>query len=215
MAGLTQRGDIFYIKGIENDKVGGRKNRPAVVVSNNANNRHSDRIEIVYLTTQPKADLPTHVTIRSTGQVSTALCESVNTVHEDRFENYAGKCTEQEMEHIDIALMTSLGIEGNATPTRDISEYEELVQKQKKEIERLQSDMDTIERVNGELIIRNESLEQAQRTREILENTLQEAAEPITWTDEERVRTETERDIYKKMYEELINKLDMHKVVTE
>ena len=215
MAGLTQRGDIFYIKGIENDKVGGRKNRPAVVVSNNANNRHSDRIEIVYLTTQPKADLPTHVTIRSTGQVSTALCESVNTVHEDRFENYAGKCTEQEMEHIDIALMTSLGIEGNVTPTRDISEYEELVQKQKKEIERLQSDMDTIEKSNGELIIRNGSLEQAQRTREILESTLQEVAEPITWTDEERVRTETERDIYKKMYEELINKLDMHKVVTE
>ena len=190
MAGLTQRGDIFYIKGSENDKVGGRKNRPAVVVSNNANNRHSDRIEIVYLTTQPKADLPTHVTIRSTGTVSTALCESVNTVHEDRFENYAGKCTDQEMEHIDIALMTSLGIEGNTTPTRDISEYEELVQKQKKEIERLKSDMDTIEKSNGELIIRNESLEQAQRT-------------------------ETERDIYKKMYEELINKLDMHKVVTE
>lgn len=25
MAGLTQRGDIFYIKGIENDKVGGEK----------------------------------------------------------------------------------------------------------------------------------------------------------------------------------------------
>lgn len=215
MAGLTQRGDIFYIKGIENDKVGGRKNRPAVVVSNNANNRHSDRIEIVYLTTQPKADLPTHVTIRSTGTVSTALCESVNTVHEDRFENYAGKCTDQEMEHIDIALMTSLGIEGNTTPTRDISEYEELVQKQKKEIERLKSDMATIEKSNGELIIRNESLEQAQRTREILESSIGEVAKPIQWTDEERVRTETERDIYKKMYEELINKLDMHKVVAE
>lgn len=215
MAGLTQRGDIFYIKGIENDKVGGRKNRPAVVVSNNANNRHSDRIEIVYLTTQPKADLPTHVTIRSTGTVSTALCESVNTVHEDRFENYAGKCTDQEMEHIDIALMTSFGIEGNITPTRDISEYEELVQKQKKEIERLKSDMATIEKSNGELIIRNESLEQAQRTREILESSIGEVAKPIQWTDEERVRTETERDIYKKMYEELINKLDMHKVVVE
>lgn len=106
MAGLTQRGDIFYIKGSENYKGGEKKNRPAVVVSNNANNRHSDRIEIVYLTTQPKADLPTHVTIRSTGTVSTALCESVNTVHEDRFENYAGKCTDQEMENIDIALMT-------------------------------------------------------------------------------------------------------------
>lgn len=209
MAGLTQRGDIFYIKGIENDKVGGRKNRPAVVVSNNANNRHSDRIEIVYLTTQPKADLPTHVTIRSTGQVSTALCESVNTVHEDRFENYAGKCTDQEMEHIDIALMTSLGIEGNATPTRDISEYEELVQKQKKEIERLQSDIDTGNRTIKELLEENEELANEQRTKST-QHTMQ-----TTWTDEERVRAETERDIYKKMYEELINKLDMHKVVAE
>lgn len=209
MAGLTQRGDIFYIKGIENDKVGGRKNRPAVVVSNNANNRHSDRIEIVYLTTQPKTELPTHVTIRSTGQVSTALCESVNTVHEDRFENYAGKCTDQEMEHIDIALMTSLGIEGNVTQTRDISEYEELVQKQKKEIERLQSDIDTGNKTIKELIEENEALANEQRTKST-QHTIQ-----TTWTDEERVRTETERDIYKKMYEELINKLDMHKVVTE
>lgn len=209
MAGLTQRGDIFYIKGIENDKVGGRKNRPAVVVSNNANNRHSDRIEIVYLTTQPKTELPTHVTIRSTGQVSTALCESVNTVHEDRFENYAGKCTDQEMEHIDSALMTSLGIEGNVTQTRDISEYEELVQKQKKEIERLQSDIDTGNKTIKELIEENEALANEQRTKST-QHTIQ-----TTWTDEERVRTETERDIYKKMYEELINKLDMHKVVTE
>lgn len=212
MAGLTQRGDIFYIKGIENDKVGGRKNRPAVVVSNNANNRHSDRIEIVYLTTQPKADLPTHVTIRSTGTVSTALCESVNTVHEDRFEKYAGKCTDQEMEHIDIALMTSLGIEGNATPTRDISEYEELVQKQKKEIERLQSDIDTGNRTVKELIEENETLA---TERDIYKKMHGEHTMPTTWTDEERVRAETERDIYKKMYEELINKLDMHKVVTE
>lgn len=215
MAGLTQRGDIFYIKGSENYKEGEKKNRPAIVVSNNVNNRHSDYIEIVYLTTKPKKELPTHVTVRSTGTISTALCESVNTVHEDRFGNYAGKCTDQEMEHIDIALMTSLGIEGNTTPTWDISEYEELVQKQKKEIERLKSDMATIEKSNGELIIRNESLEQAQRTREILESSIGEVAKPIQWTDEERVRTETERDIYKKMYEELINKLDMHKVVVE
>ena len=54
----------------------------------------------------------------------------------------------------EIALMTSLGIEGNTTPTRDISEYEELVQKKKKEIEQLKSDMATIEKSNGELIIR-------------------------------------------------------------
>lgn len=73
MAGLTQRGDIICIKGKENYKEGEKKNRLAIIVSNNANNRHSDYIEIVYLTTKPKTKLPTHVTIRSTGTVSTAL----------------------------------------------------------------------------------------------------------------------------------------------
>lgn len=75
--------------------------------------------------------------------------------------------------------------------------------------------MDTIEKSNGELIIRNESLEQAQRTREILENSIEGVKEQLRWIDEEKVRIETERDIYKKMYEELLNKLDMHKVVVE
>lgn len=90
-----------------------------------------------------------------------------------------------------------------------------LYRSRKKEIERLKSDMDTIEKFNGELIIRNESLEQAKRTREILENSIEEVKEQLRWIDEEKVRIETERDIYKKMYEDMLNKLDMHKVVTE
>lgn len=49
--------------------------RPAVVVSNNKNNENSNVIEIVYMTTQPKTDLPTHVTVRSTGE-SARYCVS-------------------------------------------------------------------------------------------------------------------------------------------
>lgn len=52
--------------------------RPAVVVSNDENNKHSGVIEVVYMTTQPKTDLPTHVTVRSTGRLSTVLCISIH-----------------------------------------------------------------------------------------------------------------------------------------
>lgn len=68
-----------------------------VVVSNDENNKHSGIIEVAYLTTQPKTELPTHVTIRSTGRVSTVLCEQVTSVSVERVNNYIGQVSEQEM----------------------------------------------------------------------------------------------------------------------
>ena len=56
-----RRGDIFYIKNDDN-AVGfeQKKTRPAIIVSNNANNRASGVVEIVYLTTSQKhRPLPT------------------------------------------------------------------------------------------------------------------------------------------------------------
>ena len=60
-----KRGDIWYIESGYNT-VGSeqRPGRPAIVVSNDRNNEYSSTLEVVYLTTQPKHDLPTHVTIR-------------------------------------------------------------------------------------------------------------------------------------------------------
>ena len=71
-----ERGDIWYMESGYNT-VGSeqRPGRPAIVVSNDRNNEHSSTLEVVYLTTQPKHDLPTHVTIRSTNRESIALCE--------------------------------------------------------------------------------------------------------------------------------------------
>ena len=54
------------------------------------------------MTTQPKTDLPTHVTVRSTGRLSTVLCEQVSSVSTDRVNNYIGQVSEQEMKNIDI-----------------------------------------------------------------------------------------------------------------
>lgn len=101
-----RRGEIFYIaRGGATNGSEQFADRPAVVVSNDENNKHSGVIEVVYMTTQPKTDLPTHVTIRSTGRISTVLCEQVSSVSTDRVNNYIGQVSEQEMKNIDIALM--------------------------------------------------------------------------------------------------------------
>lgn len=67
-------------------------------------------MEIVYLTTQPKADLPTHVMIRSAKFQSTALCEQVTTVSTSRLGDYYGSCTREEMDEVNAAIMVSLGL---------------------------------------------------------------------------------------------------------
>ena len=65
-----KRGEMFYISrgGASYSGSEQHSDRPAVVVSNDKNNENSNVVEVVYMTTQPKTDLPTHVTVRSTGR---------------------------------------------------------------------------------------------------------------------------------------------------
>ena len=116
--------------------------RPAVVVSNDENNKHSGIIEVVYLTTQPKTELPTHVTIRSTGRVSTVLCEQVTSVSVERVNNYIGQVSEQEMKNIDIALMISLQLDGDS---KSHKQYNETIKKQQEEIDSLKREIETLQ----------------------------------------------------------------------
>lgn len=107
-----KRGDIYYI--VSNYQEEGseqRAGRPAIVVSNDMCNQHSRVVEVVYLTTKPKTDLPTHIDIRSSDRPSIALCEQINSVSVDRFGDYVGTCNKYEMDMIDAALLISLGID--------------------------------------------------------------------------------------------------------
>lgn len=119
-----KRGEMFYISrgGASYNGSEQHSDRPAVVVSNNKNNENSNVVEIVYMTTQPKTDLPTHVTVRSTGRISTVLCEQVYSVSTERVGTYIGECTDKEMENIDIALMISLQLDGNMKTSKKYNE---------------------------------------------------------------------------------------------
>ena len=66
------RGSIWYVESGYSTGSEQLPGRPAIIVSNDVNNKHSSTVEMVYLTTAPKHDLPTHVTIRSTSRGSTA-----------------------------------------------------------------------------------------------------------------------------------------------
>lgn len=159
--------------------------RPAVVVSNDENNKHSGVIEVVYMTTQPKTDLPTHVTVRSTGRISTVLCEQVSSVSVDRVNNYIGQVSEQEMKNIDIALMISLQLNGSGKTSK---QYNETIQKQQEEIDSLKKE---IERMQQEAAV---YVEENRKTETMA-------------SSEDIIRLQTQRDTYKELYENLLVKV--------
>ena len=172
-----KRGEIYYINSIFNE-VGSeqRAGRPAVIVSNDKNNEQSGTVEIVYTTTRPKNDLPTHVLTRSTPAPSTILCEQITTVSKDRVETFIGKLTDTELQLVENALAISLGLDFEK---RDCP-----------------ADCKGAAQINIELT--DEELQAAA-----------EKAKPESFLPEddqsvELIKAETERDIYKKLYTELL-----------
>lgn len=113
-----KRGDIWYVDKSYYTGSEQAPGRPAVIVSNDKNNANSDTVEVVYLTTAPKKDLPTHVVIRSSPKESVAICEQVTTVSTERIGNYKGRVSDSEMMNIEIALMVSLDINCGPAPAK-------------------------------------------------------------------------------------------------
>lgn len=107
----VRRGEIYYIYPGASIGSEQRSGRPGIIVSNEANNQSSATVEVVYTTTQPKKDLPTHVCIRSTPQASIALCEQIHTVAVERIGDYIGRVSNSEMEELEIGMAISLELD--------------------------------------------------------------------------------------------------------
>lgn len=147
-----KRGDIYFItRGYTEEGSEQRAGRPAIIVSNDKCNENSDVLEVVYLTTQPKNDLPTHVDIRSAPKSSIALCEQINSIYRDRFGEYLATCTEYEMALIDAALAISLDLKFDApkkekavvVPLPDNSAIKEKLKERETEIVKISTERDT------------------------------------------------------------------------
>lgn len=113
----VKRGDVFYVYKSPSARSVGSETyaaRPGIVVSSDKLNGGSDVVEVVYLTTSPKADMQTHVEIKSLNRKSIALCEQVNTVDKTRLGDRYGEVTEAEIAKIDLALRFSLGMPDSA-----------------------------------------------------------------------------------------------------
>ena len=190
MVDKVYRGEIYYIHETEvsgNEQAGGR---PGIIVSNDVGNEHSPVVIVVYLTTQEKKVLPTHVKISSAAKPSVALCEQIKTVYKARLGNYIGQISDTEQKCLDKALAVSIGlgltIKGNKAIEKWAESYAE----------------ETCS-VMKEALGKIELTEMPDANKESVDTKEERLADASMLGD--LIRAETERDVYKELYMNLVN----------
>ena len=108
------RGDIYYVHRFSTTGNEIATGRPAIILSIDRLNKKLKVVEVVFLTSKPRQPAPEHVSIYSTGKLSTVICEQITSVDKDCLGNFLGVCTPDEMKRIDAALLSSLDLSAYA-----------------------------------------------------------------------------------------------------
>ena len=146
MERTVYRGEMYYIMA-DGAEIGHEQQsgRPGIVVSNDKANKYSNVVEIVYLTTQEKVQLATHVHIDSAKRPSIALCEQIQSVDKVRLGDYFGTLTKEELVQLDDALIESLGLD-LAVPISDgdSNKIDEIITQDKDEVPAMNTELEYV-----------------------------------------------------------------------
>ena len=104
------RGEVWWVN--FDPSIGGeiQKQRPAIIVSNDAANQYLNRLQVVPMSSRVDRVYPSEAVVKVGRRQSKAMADQLTTVSKQRLTNQMGKLSGSDLAKVEHAIMIQLGL---------------------------------------------------------------------------------------------------------